>query len=228
MAQERYYELMAQQLARKIVPGEEIKPFVGNDPNLVGAFAEEQVREFVRATVSPLQVSHGAVIRAESHGSGERLKQLDTIIWTPNPLPALFQVGEFALVPWENSMGVLEIKSSDYKLEVVEKIEDLSAMTYELTCGRPRPEERGIVSVLGVIVLNRHQISATALKPLVDQEKAVVLMDWKDEKPQVDDEALLTFVNFLAGIRSRAHQLSNVRIQPKTKQRYPDDSRTSI
>lgn len=228
MPRERYYELMAQQLARKIVPGEEIKPFVGNDPNLVGAFAEEQVREFVRATVSPLQVSHGAVIRAESHGSGERLKQLDTIIWTPNPLPALFQVGEFALVPWENSMGVLEIKSSEYKVEVVEKIDDLSAMTYELTCGRPRPQQRGIPSVLGVIVLNRHQVSATALRPLVEEHKAVVLMDWKDEKPRVNDEALLTFVNFLAGIRSRAHQLSNVRIQPKTKQRYPDDSRTSI
>jgi hypothetical protein len=75
------------------MPSDEIKSFVGSHPTLVGDFAEAQVREFVHQTVFSLRVTHGAIIAAESYGE-RRVKQVDTIIWTPNPLPALFEAGD--------------------------------------------------------------------------------------------------------------------------------------
>ena len=42
-----FYQEFAKHLARKIVPSDEIKPFIGNHPTLVSDFAEAQVRKFV-------------------------------------------------------------------------------------------------------------------------------------------------------------------------------------
>ena len=142
-----YYQEFAKHLARQIVPSDEIKSFVGDHSDLVGAFAEAQVRKFVRQVVFPLRVSHGAVIAPESYGV-QRAQQADTIIWTPNPLPPLFEVDDFALIPWTSSMGILEIKSSAYT-KTGKKIAEILDKECDLTCGRKPVETRGIPAALG-------------------------------------------------------------------------------
>lgn len=220
-----YYQAFAKHLARKIVPSEEIKSFVGGHATLVGAFAEAQVRKFVRQVVAPLRVSHGAVIAPESYGA-QRARQVDTIIWTPNPLPALFEVDDFALIPWMNSMGVVEIKSSAYK-GVGKAIDQILEMECDLTLGRRPKEKRGIPAALGVVVLWRKASADSRLAELITDRKAVVLLHQEGDQYHADTEAMLRFVNFLADVRRRASQLGGLKLGPLDHTPFVEDTRTS-
>jgi hypothetical protein len=221
-----YYQDFANSLARQIVPPDELKPFVGNHPDLVGAFAEAQVRKFVRQVVFPLRVSHGAIIAAESYGD-KRAQQVDTIIWTPNPLPPLFEVGDFAFIPWTSSMGILEIKSSAYP-GAGEAIAKVLGMEGDLTCGRKPAETRGIPAALGVVVLERKPITDSMLKNLIANHKVVVLLHREDTTYRSDTEAMLKFVNFLADVRRRALQLGDLRVEPRGHNVFRGNSATAL
>lgn len=217
---------LAKELAGRITPAEKIKPFVGQNADLLGDFVEAQVRQFVRDVVKPLRVSHGAVIGQPTTNAHQMAKQVDTIIWQANPLPPVFEAGDFALVPWADSMGVLEIKSSAYA-GVGSDIDRFLRMEYDLTCGRLYPEKRGIPSILGVIALSTGSIHDPILRDLISDQKAVVLMHYEDGKYQPSDQAMLTLANYLAGVRQRARILQ-LRIDPKTGRSYIDNSSTSI
>jgi hypothetical protein len=222
-----YYQDFAKQLARQIVPPDEIKPFVGDHPDLVGDFAETQVRKFIREMLpSSLRVSRGAVITPASYGS-RRAQQVDTIIWTPNPMPAVLEVDDFALVPWENSMGILEIKSSAYS-NTGKRIAEILDSECDLTCGRRPAEARGIPAALGVIVLQKEPIYESKLKELIAKDKVVVLLTQEDSEYQPNVAALIKFVNHLAGIRRRASQLCDQRIDPISYNPSRDETATSI
>jgi len=223
---QEYYQEFAKHLARRVVPSDDIKSFVGSHPTLVGDFAEAQVRKFVRQVVFPLRVSHGAVIVAESYGGEEHAKQVDTIIWTPNPLPPLFEVDDFALIPWTSSMGVLEIKSSSYP-GVGEAIARVLDMECDLTCGRRPAATRGIPAALGVIVLEKEPITDSVLKTLIANQKVVVLLRQEGNEYHTDTDAMLKFVNFLGGIRRRALQLGDLRVKPSDYTLFADHSATT-
>lgn len=221
-----FYQEFARNLARQIVPSDEIKSFVGNHPTLIGAFAEAQVRKFGRQVVFPLRVSHGAIITPESFGVG-RAKQVDTIVWVPNPLPHLFEIDEFALIPWTSSMGILEIKSSAYK-NAGKQIAEVLDMEGDLTLGRIPAETRGIPAALGVIVLKREPITDPKLKELIGDQKVVTLIRQLNHEYIPNTEALLKLVNFLADIRKRARQLGDIRIESVDFSIYPHNTATSI
>ena len=63
---------------------------------VVGAYVESAVRQLVRRQVHPLHVATGAVIDQANIPGDPRLPQLDTIVWMPSPVPAMFQVSDFA------------------------------------------------------------------------------------------------------------------------------------
>jgi hypothetical protein len=225
MNKQEYYKEFVEFLAQRLTPSDRIKSFVGNHPTLVGDFAEAQVRKFVREIIFPLRVSHGAVIRPESSDS-ERAKQVDTIIWTPNPLPPLVEVDDFAIVPWTSSMGVLEIKSSAYS-DADTSIASLLEMECDLTCGRRPACDRGIPAALGVIVLEREHDGIAHLKEFIEQGKVVVLISQRDTEYKANTEHLLRFINFLGDVRRRALQLGDLRVNPQTKTDYVGDCATA-
>jgi hypothetical protein len=223
---QEFYQEFARHLARQIVPSDEIKSFVGSHPVLVGRFAEAQVRRFVRQVVFPLRVSHGAVIAPESYGDN-RAKEVDTVVWTPNPLPPLFEVDDFALVPWTSSMGILEIKSSAYP-RAREAIAEVLEMECDLTCGRSPSAARGIPAALGVVVLERDPITDPALQDLIANGKVVVLLAQEGNSYRPDAEAMLKLVNFLAGVRRRASQLGGLRLAPLDYSISRDETATAL
>ena len=81
-----------------MIPNTRIKNFIKN-PAVIGAYAENAVRSFVKGIVDPLKVSTGAVIASEMVDAKEKIPQIDTIIWQPNPFPGIFRSGDFALIP---------------------------------------------------------------------------------------------------------------------------------
>src|SRR5262245_29065804 len=108
-----YLELVAGPLIEELTRIKHLKKFTSNAA-VIGAHAEAAVRRLVARVVYPLRVSTGAVISEEWCHKPKSVPQLDTIIWQPCPAPALFEVGDFGLVPRGSSMAIMEIKRSAY------------------------------------------------------------------------------------------------------------------
>ena len=63
-----------------------------------------------RESSTPLKVSTRAVIAPEMVDAKEEIPQIDTIIWQPNPFLGIFRSGDFALIPRQSSLAILEVK----------------------------------------------------------------------------------------------------------------------
>ena len=111
-------DVFLQELANHYAEGfgysNHIRTFATNS-DVLGKCAEAAARSFVKRCVYPLHVSTGAVISPEICIDPKTVPQIDTIIWAPSPAPAIFENGEFALVPRSSCFGILEIKTSAYK-----------------------------------------------------------------------------------------------------------------
>src|SRR4051812_44709650 len=102
MTGKQFLVALADQLARDLTANGAIKRFT-NCTDLIGAYAEATVRQLVARIVSPLRISHGAIIYEGI--CPDDVPQIDTIIWRPAPMPAVFEVGEFAMVPRDSAVG---------------------------------------------------------------------------------------------------------------------------
>src|SRR5258705_13435223 len=97
-----YLRQMSDQLAAELVANCTIKNFTNNS-ELIGQFAEATVRRLIQRAVSPLRVSRGGIIHEGI--CPDNVREADTIIWSPNPVPAIYEAGEFPLVPRLSAMG---------------------------------------------------------------------------------------------------------------------------
>ena len=103
---------LAAQIVAEIQTAIEIKKFTSNTA-IIGQYVEASVRQFIRKYLSPIRISTGGVIDQDQTPGGY-IPQLDTIAWIPGPVAAIFEVGDFGLVPRSSCLGILEIKSSAY------------------------------------------------------------------------------------------------------------------
>lgn len=101
------------------------QPFQGNglfssfvtNPAITGAYAEAWVRSMIRNMLGQrFRISTGAVIRSMDRKRGlVSVPQCDVIVWDPSELPAVFECGEFALVPLCAVRAIIEIKRTGNK-----------------------------------------------------------------------------------------------------------------
>jgi hypothetical protein len=108
---------LAPQILAELRPPKELKLFTKNSA-IVGDYVEAGVRQLVRKYLAPIRVCSGGVID-QAQSPGGYIPQLDTIAWIPGPVPAVFEAGEFALVPRSSSLGILEVKSSAYDVDAL-------------------------------------------------------------------------------------------------------------
>jgi hypothetical protein len=149
-----------------------------------------------------LKVSTGGVVSFEMCGSGATVPQIDTIIWHPTPLPAIFESGEFSLIDRNCCLGVLEIKRSMYS-GVGEKLAALLGREGELTCWLDN-WDLNQKTALGVICLQQEGQKDDRVEALLEEERAVVLLRQKDGEIVPDRDGLFRLVNFLGLMRRRA------------------------
>jgi len=188
---------VAAELARGITANERIRAFTDN-PTLIGAYAEASVRRLVRNIVAPLRVSHGAIIYEKNVPAD--VAELDTIVWSPCPLPALFEEDDFALVPRGSAFGILEIKRSNYPKvgEAIEKV--LKGAPALLPPGHPPP-------AMGVICLYDPKQSDTVLAGLLKHGDAVALLRRDGDGGFVPDpDGMYTLTNMLTAVRLWAQE----------------------
>ena len=208
----QFLDQLAPHILADLQPPMELKRFTSNS-DVVGAYIESGVRKFVRHYLAPIRVSTGAVIdQAQSPGS--KIPQLDTIAWIPNPAPAVFEMGEFALVPRSNCLGILEVKSSAYNDEMMDNLEERTRPEFiePLTAERLDDGHEGDVfnvrncfgmGIVSILQENQRKY-LKRLNDLRNANRAVTLFEEINNKPEPRPEDIYRLVNFLAVLRLRA------------------------
>jgi hypothetical protein len=198
---------LAPHILAELKPPTGLKYFTTN-PEIIGCYVEAGVRQFVRKYLSPIRVSTGAVIdQFQSRGSIS-IPQIDTIAWVPYPAPAVFEIGEFALVPRSSCLGILEVKSSAYSKVDSALKERLEVTTIRALTAEPIEGEDYLQAVafgMGVICLQQTNQGSSLLDELRESGRVVVLFEEKEKGECTPNTAdIFGLVNFLSAIRLRA------------------------
>lgn len=196
MELEEYLRFVAKNLIRDLEPSAEFANLTSNSA-LKGAYVEAAVRQFVANTVAPLRVCRGGIVDNELARTPATLQELDIIIWTPNPAPALFCVGDFGMIPRSSAVGAIEVKRSNYKPDVFSSIDERTNLAFQQKHLWPESPEG---QAIGVVCLNDVNSKNVPPKYLLDAGRLVVLYDQDGDRltPRVDD--VFRLVNFLARI----------------------------
>jgi hypothetical protein len=206
-----FLDLVATPLVEELKAVEGLKKFTMNTA-VIGAHAEAAVRRLVGRIVHPLRVSSGAVISEELCAKPKTVPQIDTIIWQPCPAPALFEVGDFGVVPRGSSMAIMEIKRSAYRgvgAELKKRLD--SSLVKKLVADDPpgwggtdRPELYPDYPALGVVCLREKQAKDVALEEVIARGHCVIIMEMQNNTVTPNVEAVYRLINFLIRARQRA------------------------
>jgi hypothetical protein len=180
----QFLDFFATPLVEELKAIEGLKRFTSNT-DVIGAHAEAVVRRLVRRVVDPLHVSTGAVISERMCSEPDKIPQLDTIIWLPCPAPAIFEVGDFCLVPRGSAMAIMEIKRSAHagvaaKLKprlTPEFVRKVVADDPPGWVGTSDPRLYPDFPGLGVVCLRESQAKDSALDELVRAGSCVIILE---------------------------------------------------
>jgi hypothetical protein len=206
-----FLNLVATPIVDELKAVDGLKKFTTNT-DVIGKHAETAVRRLVGRIVHPLRVSTGAVISEELCANPESVPQLDTIIWQPCPAPALFEVGDFGLVPRGSSMAIMEIKRSAYsgvgkKLRArldESLVRKLVADDPPGWTGTDQPELYPDYPALGVVCLRETQARDADLEDVIARGHCVVILEKQNNSITPNVEAVYRLINFLIRARQRA------------------------
>lgn len=205
-----FLKQLAPQIVAEIQTAAEIKKFT-NNTDIIGDYVEASVRQFVRRYLAPIRVSTGGVIDQDQEPGGH-IDQIDTIAWIPGPVAAVFEVGDFGLVPRSSCLGVLEIKSSAYAMDKLKRStsrEFVDPITAPLDDRGMEGEIRGWFQErcfgMGVVsLLQENQRSNADLKELRKQQRVVVIYEQLGDAFVPMPQDIYCLINFLAILRFRA------------------------
>ena len=171
------------------------------------------MRQLVRRYLAPIRVCSGGVID-QMQSPGDQIPQLDTIAWIPGPVPAVFEVGEFALVPRSSCLGILGVKSSLYddakQLEEKTDPNFVGSVSADLEDTGHEGEllsfvQNGGCFGIGVVsLLQENQRGSTRLESLRKAHRVFVLFEEQGDKCVAQTGDIYRLINFLAILRFRA------------------------
>lgn len=176
--------------------------FVTN-PNVTGAYAEAWIKSLAITMLPQFRISTGAIIRySDSFGGGSKtLPQCDLIIWNPAELPAIFEKGDFALVPNLSVRAIIEVKRS---------CSDLAAFREQLRQRKQRLLQEFRSNVLGVVVSNkkalfdRNDFKEDWLKDSKWKEAPVMTRLLSKDSKDADTDGVFAFIDFLSQVAKDA------------------------
>jgi hypothetical protein len=200
-----FLRMLAPHIIAELRPPSELQKFTRNTA-VVGAYVEAAVRELIRRQVYPLHVATGAVIDQENIPGDPQLPQIDTIIWSPSPAPAVFQVGDFALVPRSSAFGILEVKSSAYDpsaLDLRLNSDHIRKVTADLLPTEKVDIGEFVAAGLGIICLRKKNQPQSEIDKMENANRVVVLFDETDRSLTARELDIYKLVNFLAFMRWR-------------------------
>ena len=195
---QQYFNALAEQLVGSVSASEQISRFTSNR-DVVGAFAESLICQFVARTVHPLRISSGTVISPHSFKEKDATPQLDLIVWDPNPIPPIIAEDRFALVPRNSVLGIIEVKKTDYD----DGLNDIKSKVANIGKCFPQGARHLFLGVVCAVL--KHDPNGTnKLTELVKKKQAVYLLDYRKDTPRANPEGVYRLVNFLGCVRQLA------------------------
>ena len=205
MNNDEYFAALANQVASGLENNLAIKKFADNT-DVTGAFAEASVRRLIRQIIYPLQMSNGAVISTEACAEPGTVRQVDGIIWNPRPLPAMFEVDDFGLIPRRSALATIEVKRSDYAGAAATETKHATGLhdIEERWNARRDCVHKDVAepSFLGVVCIK--DANHARLNTLADHNRAVWLLEKQGDNYAVNVPGVFVLVNFLAHVRRQA------------------------
>lgn len=197
-----YWSDFADAFAHPLKANGLLRRFLTN-PNVTALYAEAWIRSLTRSMLPQFRVSSGAVIRPGDRLREDHVPQCDMIVWDPSELPALFEKGEFALVPYSSAQAIIEIKRS---CSDVSQFQD--QLRRQSKCLPSLRRKR----VLGVVISHDRPLFS-------DEVKADWLDRWDSDKgypmtrllgpdstdADVDVDGVFAFIYFLSQVAGHRH-----------------------
>jgi hypothetical protein len=201
-----YLDTIAAELVNELRPILQIRGVTANT-DLLGMYAEAAVRSLVHRIVSPMRACTGAAL---DYPVPVVLRQIDIIIWAPFPVPALFDVEGFGLVPKSSAFGVIEVKRSNYT-GVEDKIEEFLADvdTYKIVAepGASVEDYRRKPGIGIICVLEASP--STMLQSLIEAGKVAAIFEKAGDTARIRGRDILNVVNFLRYVTWRNRSQSS-------------------
>ncbi len=188
----QYLEFLAQQLAHELAPIQTIKEVTRN-ADLLGKYTEAAIRNLVVRVVHPMRICTGSIL---DDPLPDKLRQFDIIIWAPYPMPAVFEVGGFGLVPRSSAFGLIEVKRTNYNGTDAE-LEDFTAIAPDhLSAPQGALAAYERTAAIGIVAVVTNKPSGR-LQKLLDENKVVAIFDATGAQPSVNARDIYKLVNFL-------------------------------
>ena len=173
-----------------------------NNPNVTGAYAESWLRSITASMLRQFRISTGTIIRPS-----DRLRpdpsnpQCDLIVWDPSDLPALFESGDFAIVPNFSVHAIIEIKRT---LSNIKKLKE------QLDFRRKYLPPQYNANVLGVVIshgnsLFKDDVNAEWLKSISKSNDPPIIRLLDKKTGKADHSGVLAFIYFLSQIAGHGY-----------------------
>jgi hypothetical protein len=199
----KFWELYADSFIAPLKPNDSLGNFVRN-PSITGPYAEAWIRAMARNMLPQFRISTGAVLRpSDLERNLKSVAQCDLIVWNPSELPAIFEQGDFALVPTHSVHAIIEIKRS---------CSSFRALANQLEVRRKLLQPKSRRNLLGVIVNHSGPVFPGESKPnwLADarwnRDFPIVALLSNHATPNTSD--IMAFIYFLAQIAGHNEQIS--------------------
>jgi hypothetical protein len=209
-----YFETYFEHLGNNLKSVNDITKFT-NNPDVIGQYAEMIVLDFLLKFISPLKATTGSVISPDSFNKKQMLPQVDLILWDSNPLPAIFDIQGFGLIPKNSVFGILEIKRTDY-LSGLKDIQKRYANRHLLLPIHEIKNADGEETKLSfednflAIICVSNQKNTEKSKPLIrtireTNNKTIYLtkFDKSANKVEINHKGILELVNFISTLKKR-------------------------
>lgn len=196
---QNHWDAFAEAFAHPLTANGLLSKFVAN-PDVTGAYAETYVRQMARSMLPQFRVSTGAIVRPTDQRRGlKSIPQCDIVIWDPSELPALFEQGDFALVPYVSARAIIEVKRTCRNLEAFR-----TQLKAQQKCLSPNFRS----NILGVVVSHRKTLftgvaQADWLKSAEWENFPAMTRLLSADAKEVDTSGVFVFVYFLAQIAGR-------------------------
>lgn len=194
-----YFKYYTEALGNNLKSIEDITNFT-NNTDVIGLYAEKLVINFIRKSIGNLNISTGAVISPEDFNVTKALPQIDVIIWDSNPLPAIFDLDDCALVPRNSVFAILEVKKTDY-YKGLKDIKDRFDSRDKILPEHCKDFFFSIICVVDKHKVDGNNILMELIKHTGNKTQYLLNFDSETNKIEINNKGVLEFINFLGQVR---------------------------
>ena len=188
-----YWSDFANVFAYPLKANELLGKFVTNTA-VTGAYAEAWIKHIAKSMLSKHRISSGAIIRSSDKNRDlGSIPQIDLIIWQPAELPALFELGDFALVPNFSARAIIEVKRT---------CTDFNGFRDQLNKQKQCLLSEFRSNVLGVVISHSKNLFDGQVSPewLKEERSTPAMTRLLNENNEVDVDGLFALIYFLSQV----------------------------